>query len=172
MKINRDILSTVVTLARLIRVEADKRARAHGMTRAQWVILLNVDSRPGMLQKELAEVLEVEPISVARLVDRLEARGMIERRGDPMDRRCWRLHLMEAARPLLGEVNAQLDDLAQTICGGVEPETKKIIAGTLEQMREAVALELRNAPPPPPETISGGDDDIVPEIAPIAEKIT
>ena len=172
MKINRDILSTVVTLARLIRVEADKRARAHGMTRAQWVILLNVDSRPGMLQKELAEVLEVEPISVARLVDRLEARGMVERRGDPMDRRCWRLHLRDAARPLLGEINAQLDDLAQTICGGVDPETKKIIDGTLEQMREAVALELRNAPPPPPEIISCGDEETVPEIGPIAEKIT
>ena len=171
MKISRDILSTVVTLARLIRVEADKRARAHGMTRAQWVILLNVDRRPGMLQKELAEVLEVEPISVARLVDRLEARGMIERRGDPMDRRCWRLHLMEAARPLLGEINTQLDDLAQTLCGGIDPETRKVVADSLEQMRESVAQELRNAPPPPEATAIVVDDDIASETGPIAEKI-
>ena len=147
MKTSREILSTVVTLARLIRVEADKRARAHGMTRAQWIILLNVDRVPGMLQKELAEVLEVEPISVARLVDRLEARGMVERRGDPMDRRCWRLHLTDAARPLLGEIDAQLDGLAQTLCAGIDPETNKTVAAALEHMRESVAQELRNAPP-------------------------
>jgi MarR family transcriptional regulator for hemolysin len=146
METSREILTTIVTLARLIRVEADKRARAHGMTRAQWVILLNVHRRPGMLQKELAEVLEVEPISVARLVDRLEARGMVERRGDPMDRRCWRLHLTESARPLLGEINTQLDGLAMTLCGGIDPDIRNTMAVSLEHMRESIAAEMRNQP--------------------------
>lgn len=146
MDTRRNILGTVVTLARLIRVEADKRARAHGMTRAQWVILLNVEKQPGLLQKELAELLEVEPISVARLVDRLEARGMVERRSDPMDRRCWRLHITEAARPLLSEINAQLDDLAQTLCSGLEDGVLDTIEPALTRMRETITQELRNAP--------------------------
>jgi DNA-binding MarR family transcriptional regulator len=159
METSRDILATVVTLARLIRVEADKRARAHGMTRAQWQILLHVDRQPGLLQKELAEVLEVEPISVARLVDRLEARGMVERRGDPMDRRCWRLHLTDAARPLLSEINIQLDGLAGILCADIDHETASLMARALDRMREAIAQELRNAPPPPPEAIVACADE-------------
>ena len=63
------------------------------MTRAQWGILIWLERQPGISQKELAELLEVEPITVARLIDRLEARGMVERRPDPRDRRIWRLHL-------------------------------------------------------------------------------
>jgi MarR family transcriptional regulator for hemolysin len=164
METGRHILSTVVTLARLIRVEADKRARAHGMTRAQWVILLNVSSKPGLLQKELAEILEVEPISVARLVDRLEARGMVERRGDPSDRRCWRLHLGSAAQPLMGEIEAQLDGLAAILCAGTDAATQSQIAGVLDHMRDQIAQELRNVPPPPP----GGADEVAcePEAVP------
>ena len=83
-------------VARLLRVEADKRARQHGMTRAQWAILIWLERQPGISQKELSEILEVEPITVARLIDRLEARGMVERRPDPRDRRIWRLHLLRA----------------------------------------------------------------------------
>ena len=66
------------------------------MTRAQWAILIWLERQPGLSQKELAEILEVEPITVARLIDRLEERGMVERRPDPRDRRIWRLHLLPA----------------------------------------------------------------------------
>ena len=89
----RDLMFLLHDVARLLRVDADKRARAHGMTRAQWGILIWLERQPGLSQKELAEILEVEPITVARLIDRLEARGMVERRPDPKDRRIWRLHL-------------------------------------------------------------------------------
>ena len=78
-----DLLFLIHDVARLVRQEADRRARAHGMTRAQWVILIWLERQPGLSQKELAEILEVEPITVARLIDRLEARGMVERRADP-----------------------------------------------------------------------------------------
>ena len=61
--------------ARLVRTLADRRARAQDMTRAQWLILFRLRGAPGMNQRELAILLEVEPISVGRLVDRLEARG-------------------------------------------------------------------------------------------------
>ena len=92
----RDLMFLLHDVARLLRVDADKRARAHGMTRAQWGILIWLERQPGLSQKELAEFLEVEPITVARLIDRLEARGMVERRPDPKDRRIWRLHLLPA----------------------------------------------------------------------------
>jgi DNA-binding MarR family transcriptional regulator len=146
MSRNRDLLSDIVTLARLIRTEADRRARAHGMTRAQWGILTKLDRHPGLLQKELAEVLEVEPITVARMIDRLEARDMVERRTDPMDRRCWRLHLTEASRPLLGEIEQQLEDLARGLCEGLSEATLGNAADTIAHLRER-AQEQRSAVP-------------------------
>jgi DNA-binding MarR family transcriptional regulator len=144
MNPKRDLLSGIVTLARLIRTEADKRARAHGMTRAQWTILIRLEEQPGLLQKELAELLEVEPITVARLIDRHEARGMVERRPDPSDRRCWRLHLTEAARPLLGEIDIQLTEMAESLCQGLDEATLAKVASALLLMRER-AQEQRGA---------------------------
>ena len=152
METSRNILAAVITLGRLIRTEADKRARAHDMTRAQWIILLNVGRQPGLQQRELAELLEVEPISVARLVDRLEARGMVERRADPGDRRCWRLHLGEAAPPLMGEIERQLDELAGLLCGGLDKGVAKIVADSLGVMRDAITQEPRGNPGEPAET--------------------
>jgi MarR family transcriptional regulator for hemolysin len=149
MNTQRDIVSAVITLARLIRTEADKRARAHGMTRAQWTILVNLERQPGLLQKELAEILEVEPITVARLVDRLEARGMVERRGDPSDRRCWRLHLTGASRPLMSEIGAHLNELAGICLAGQDPGAMEGLQRSLAMMREAMAAELRRTPLPP-----------------------
>jgi len=159
MSLNRDITATIVTLARLIRTEADKRARHHGMTRAQWTILINLERQPGLLQKELAEVLEVEPITVARLVDRLEARGMVERRGDPTDRRCWRLHLTDASRPLMSEIDRQLNELAAIAVDGIDPAELAKVAPLLSRMREQVAAENGRSPMPPP------PDDKLEEVA-------
>ncbi len=153
MNLKRDIIAATVTLARLVRTEADKRARAHGMTRAQWTILLNLERQPGLLQKELAEVLEVEPITVARLVDRLEARGMVERRADPTDRRCWRLHLTDASRPLMAEIGAQLNDLAGIVTAGLPDETLHTLAAALASMRDHLAAEAKRSPAPPPEAL-------------------
>jgi DNA-binding MarR family transcriptional regulator len=145
----RDIIGAIVTLARLIKTEADKRARAHGMTRAQWGILINLERQPGLLQKELAELLEVEPITVARLIDRLEARGMVERRADPCDRRCWRLHLTNASRPLMGEIDHHLGDLAQICLAGLDDSAKPILKQALASMRDAMAAEAGRSPTPP-----------------------
>jgi MarR family transcriptional regulator for hemolysin len=148
MNTKRDLITTVVTLARLIKTEADKRARAHGMTRAQWGILANLERHPGLLQKELAEILEVEPITVARLIDRLEARGMVERRSDPTDRRCWRLHLTDASRPLMGEIDTQMTDVAAICLSGVEADAVPALRDALARMREAMAAEVRKTPVP------------------------
>jgi DNA-binding MarR family transcriptional regulator len=150
MTLKRDVITAIVTLARLVRTEADKRARAHGMTRAQWTILLSLERQPGLLQKELAELLEVEPITVARLVDRLEARGMVERRSDPTDRRCWRLHLTDTSRPLMSEIGTNVEELAEIATEGLSDDTLEAAAGALASMRDAVAAEAKRTPALPP----------------------
>jgi Transcriptional regulators len=103
--LDRDPLLLLNLVSRLLRIQTDKRAREHGMTRAQWIILVRVAKEPGLTQQALADILEVEPISVGRLVDKLEERGFVERRRDPKDRRVWRLHNLPAAEPVVRIVN-------------------------------------------------------------------
>ncbi len=141
----RDVLFLLHDVARLIRVEADKRARAHGMTRAQWVILVRVEGQPGLSQKELAEVMEVEPITVARLIDRMERRGIVERRPDPKDRRVWRVHLCPAARPLLVTLHEARTALARMITCGLDRESIEQFSETLMTMKATLAQEPRSS---------------------------
>src|ERR1044071_5926673 len=118
-----------------MRVDADKRARAHGMTRAQWGILIWLQRQPGLSQKELSEILEVEPITVARLVDRLESRGMVERRPDPKDRRIWRLHLGPPAYPMLGEIDHQREEMRALVTNGLDQATIDTMTEALLTMK-------------------------------------
>jgi DNA-binding MarR family transcriptional regulator len=134
-----DLLILLSDVARMIKTEADRRARAHGMTRAQWVMLGRLERQPGMTQKELAELLEVEPITVARLADRLEARGLIERRPDPQDRRCWRLHLLPAANPVLDELVCQKESLVELLTAKLDPDTVETVLSALRSMRATLS---------------------------------
>lgn len=132
---NSDLLLLLNDVGRMVRTEADRRARVHGMTRAQWVILSRLERQPGLSQKELAEILEVEPITVARLLDRLQARGMVERRPDPADRRVWRLHLLPDAGPALADLAGQRDALVDHLTAGLDEATVNILTGALARMR-------------------------------------
>jgi len=117
--LDRDPIVLLSDLARAVRTRADARARAYGMTRAQWMILVHLERQPGMSQNELAQLIEVEPITVGRLVDRLEARGFVERRPDPNDRRIWRLHLTPAADPMLKEIAHARAELNAILVAGI-----------------------------------------------------
>jgi DNA-binding MarR family transcriptional regulator len=141
-----DLLFLLHDIARLLRVAGDRRARAHGMTRAQWVILWRVQQQPGLSQKELAEIVEVEPITVARLVDRLAARGMVERRDDPGDRRIWRLHLLPPALPVLDEMLGERDDVARLLTAGLSREVVQTVHQSLVAMKANVLGDLRSRP--------------------------
>jgi MarR family transcriptional regulator, transcriptional regulator for hemolysin len=141
----RDLLFLLHDVARLLRVDADKRARAHGMTRAQWGILIWLERQPGLSQKELAEILEVEPITVARLIDRLEGRGMVERRPDPKDRRIWRLHLCPPAIPVLREIDRQRTDMRELILDGLDDPTIETMTEALLTMKTTL---IHDAHPP------------------------
>ena len=107
-------------VAHLMRTLADQRARERGMTRAQWVILKRLFRTPGLSQNELAAIVEVEPITIGRLIDRLEARGLVERRRDPKDRRIHRLHLKPKSAPVIREIDQSLAELEMLMVDGVE----------------------------------------------------
>ena len=141
----RDLLFLLHDVARLLRVDADKRARAHDMTRAQWGILIWLERQPGISQKELSELLEVEPITVARLIDRLEGRGMVERRPDPRDRRIWRLHLKPAALTVLCEIGRQRADITRMVTSGLDDDTIDTLTGTLLRMKTVLIQEAHHA---------------------------
>ncbi|MGD0192043.1 MAG: MarR family transcriptional regulator [Rhizomicrobium sp.] len=132
---DRDILMLVHDVARMMRVRFDQRARLNGMTRAQWVILARLDRQPGLSQNEMASILEVEPISVGRMIDRLEARGLVERRADPTDRRVRRLHLLPAAKPILDEISDQKELLNVEVLDGVDTGARSLLVEALLLMK-------------------------------------
>ncbi len=135
MDYEHDLLILMMVVARLTRVEADRRARQFGMTRAQWGILKQVFFNPGLTQRELANLLEVEPITAARLVDRLQKAGLIERRADAQDRRIWRLHLLPAATPYLEEIDRQRQDITAFITAGLAEADREVMTQALKLMK-------------------------------------
>src|SRR6187431_2870949 len=114
---NREILFTISDVGRLLRTYADQMARLHGMTRAQWAVLLRLERREGLKQSDLADDLDIQPITLTRLVDRLCANGLIERRADPDDRRAKRLYLTPQARPLMDRLAELGQDMMKTVLG-------------------------------------------------------
>ena len=113
------------------------------MTRAQWMILVRLDSQPGMSQNELAALIEVEPITVARLIDRLETRGFVERRADPSDRRIWRLHLSPAAAPMLKEIAKARRELTEMLVANIPAKELDAAVDCLLRMKSNLIAEQR-----------------------------
>jgi DNA-binding MarR family transcriptional regulator len=139
---DRDLLIILHDVARTLRTRFDQKARmTHAMTRAQWVILSRLDRQPGMSQNEMAAICEVEPITVARLIDRLEARGLVERRADPTDRRIKRLHLLPAAKPILETINDARESMNARITAGLDEKTRNTLIDALLVLKENLANE-------------------------------
>jgi MarR family transcriptional regulator for hemolysin len=112
------------------------------MTRAQWAVLLRLERREGLKQSDLAEQLDIQPITLTRLVDRLCDNGLIERRADPNDRRAKRLYLTPAARPLLDRIAVQIEELSETVLAGIKPGEIDLMLAKLglarENLRQAI----------------------------------
>ncbi len=141
MNLDRDLLVVLHDVARMQRTRFDQWARRYGMTRAQGVILVRLSRQPGISQNEMAALCEVEPITVGRLVDRLEARGMIERRPDPSDRRVRRLHLLAAAAPVLDAIEAYKNELTGLLTGELDPKAVETMLEVLLHMKNKLILE-------------------------------
>lgn len=139
MSLDRDMLVVMHDVARMMRTRFDQRAREYGMTRAQWIILARLERQPGMTQNEMAGLCEVEPITVGRLVDRLEANGLVERRLDPADRRIRRLHLLPASRSILDEIHRYKDGLFAAITDGLDPAVLETVTEALLHMKQRLA---------------------------------
>ena len=99
--LSRSLGFLLADVSRLVRQRFDQRANALGLTRAQWRVLAQLRRREGINQTALAEILEIEPITLGRHIDRLVEKGFVERRPDPADRRAWRLYLRSEVQPVL-----------------------------------------------------------------------
>src|SRR5258708_11825913 len=97
--------------AHSLRKAFDRLAVGLGVTRAQWKVLFKLTRTPGLRQVELADMLDLEPITLCRIVDRLEEAGLVERARDPEDRRAWRPHVTARAPPLLAQLQSVRDVL-------------------------------------------------------------
>ena len=150
--LERDPLILLHDVARLMRTRFDQYARAHGMTRAQWIILARLSRQPGLSQNEMAAICEVEPITVGRLIDRLEMRGLVERRPDPTDRRIRRLHLLPAAQPILDEIAHYREVLFEVILSGMEDAERDRLVEALLHIKNNLTADDA----PAPRLVAGG----------------
>ena len=142
--VETNFLFTLGEVFRLIRVYADKEAARYGITRAQWAVLAKVEREEGLKQTELAEQMEVQPITLTRLIDKLCDAGLIERRGDENDRRVNRLYLKKAARPLLGKLAGLRAELTATALEGINPADAHRMLGQLEDIKENVRNAIQS----------------------------
>jgi len=144
--LEREIAFTITDVARLLKTLADQRARQYGMTRAQWAVLFRLDRSEGLKQSELAEILDLQPITLTRLLDRLAENGLIERRADPNDRRANRLFLTPAARPLLERLTELGGDMMGIVLDGIDAKSRERLLQDLAKLRENLRGAINRTP--------------------------
>jgi len=142
----REFAFALNDVARMLRTYADQRARQLGMTRAQWAVLARLEYNEGLKQSELAEMLDLQPITLTRLVDRLCANGLIERRADMADRRVKRLYLTPRARPLMDRLADLGNDLMGTVLEGFDGKTIERMIVELGGVKENLKTAIANKP--------------------------
>src|SRR5207248_5059791 len=126
----------IAETAHALRKAFDRRACGLGVTRAQWKVLFRLDRQPGLRQIELADMLDIEPITLSRIVDRLEEAELVARVADPADRRAWRLHVTTKARPLVEKLRAVADEMIADAFAGIDPKEIAITRQVLGRVRE------------------------------------
>jgi MarR family transcriptional regulator for hemolysin len=141
--VKREFAFTIMDVARLLKTYADQRARQFGISRAQWAVLVRIGRHEGLKQTELADILDLQPISLTRLLDRLAENGLIERRADPNDRRANRLYLKPAAKPLLDQLADLGADMMETVLDGISTASiermLKELGAVKDNLRSAIA---------------------------------
>lgn len=132
--------------ARLMRRRFEQRTVRLGFTRAQWQVLVYLSRNEGIHQAGLADLMEIEPIGLVRILDKLQARGLVERRQHPKDRRVWLLYLTPEAHPSLAVLRKLGDDTrAEALAGIAEPDRERLV-GLLDAMRGNLIAVNRTAP--------------------------
>lgn len=148
LPLEREFAFQIMDVARLLKTYADQRARQFGISKAQWAVLVRIDRFEGLKQSELADMLDLQPISLTRVLDRLADNGLIERRADPNDRRANRLHLKPAARPLLDQLATLATDMMSTVLEGLDAKTIERMLRDLGLVKDNLRAAIgRNATP-------------------------
>jgi MarR family transcriptional regulator for hemolysin len=131
-------LFALADLQRAVRAYADQRAARYGVTRSQWAVLVKLHREEGLQQAKLAKLLDIQPITLTRLVDKLCSAGLVERRADANDRRANRLYLTAAARPLMTKLRGLRDEINQTALAHLSGEQADAFVAQLDQIKANV----------------------------------
>ena len=129
----------VAETALVLRRDFERRAVELGVTRAQWRVLARLSRQDGLRQVELADALDVEPITLCRMIDRLEEAGLVERRADEEDRRAWRIHLTPKALPLIETLRGIAEDFLAEALAGISETEQARVRDVLARVRSNVA---------------------------------
>jgi len=132
-------------VSRLMRRAFDEKARTIGVTRPQWQVLSLLIAHEGINQGGLADILEVEPITLGRMVDRLQEAGLVERRPDPADRRAWRLYLTDKARTLHEQLRPLAEEMFEAALEGLSLEKRAEIADGMRKIRANLTRRTADA---------------------------
>ena len=122
-------------VSRLMRTTFDRRAKSIGLTRSQWWVLVHLYRRDGLVQAELAEILEIERPTLGRLLDRLENKGWLRRQADPKDRRVKRVYLTDEVKPAMKSLRRIAADLRQQALEGLNKDEREQLVDTLIHMK-------------------------------------
>lgn len=133
---NVDFLFALFETQRLLRLYADKQARRYGLTRAQWAVLAKLERTEGLKQAEVADAMEMQPITLTRLIDKLCEMDLIERRSDGTDRRIKRLYLTETARPLMAKLAGLRSEITHTALAGMTAADTHRLVTELESVKD------------------------------------
>src|SRR6201985_1567978 len=140
LDLKRQLVAQLVESSRLLRNFIDHRAKSRGTTRAQWIVLFRLRQQEGLSQVDLADVLELQPISLVRLLDRLVEHGLLERRPDPKDRRANRLFLTADGRQLVDGLDSLRDAIATDVLDDIPDEAIRIPLATLRDVKERLKI--------------------------------
>src|SRR5258705_13147530 len=138
LDLKRSLIAQLVESSRLLRNYIDNRAKERGTTRAQWFVLFRLRQQEGLSQVDLADVLELQPISLVRLLDRLVEHGLLERRPDPRDRRANRLFLTRSGRQLVDDLDSLRDSIATDVLRDLPSEAIQTSLETLRDIKERI----------------------------------
>jgi MarR family transcriptional regulator for hemolysin len=138
LDLKRQLVAQLVESSRLLRNYIDNRAKGRGTTRAQWIVLFQLRQQEGLSQVDLAEVLELQPISLVRLLDRLVEHGLLERRPDPRDRRANKLFLTPGGRQLVDDLDSLRDSIATDVLRDIPADAIETSFKTLVDIKEHI----------------------------------
>ena len=145
LDLKKQLITQLVESSRLLRNYIDHRAKGRGTTRAQWIVLFRLREQEGLSQVDLADVLELQPISLVRLLDRLVEHGLVERRHDPRDRRANRLFLTAAGRQLANDLDSLRESIATDVLQDIPAAAIETSLETLRDVKDRIK-SLAEAP--------------------------